>query len=244
MRECSRVAEETLRQRLGELTRERRSRARETAADERPPQADGGPRSAPFMAATSEAVGVEAFLPGGEWHGPEGSVFVHECLRSQVERRLGAWDRLDWAPPRERELTALIGAGLEHALFLDLETCGLASSTVFLAGTMHWNGTDFVLRQYFARHYGEEAALLEGVGELAREYEFLVTFNGKSYDVPFLHNRAVVHGVPLRLPVCHLDILHPSRRRWRSELSDCRLQTLERLICRRRRSGDVPSDEG
>jgi len=34
-----------------------------------------------------------------------------------------------------------------------------------------------------------------------------------------------------------------SRRRWRTELSDCRLQTLERQICWRRRSGDVPSDE-
>src|SRR6266699_1504196 len=176
------MADATLRQRLGELTRERRSGARETAADARPPDAEGGARSAPFIAATSEAVGVEAFLPGGEWHGPEGSVFVHECLRSQVERRLGPWGRLGGAPPRERELTALIGAGLEHALFLDLETCGLASSTVFLAGTMHWNGTDFVMRQYFARHYGEEAALLAALGQAIRGFEFLVTFNGKSYD--------------------------------------------------------------
>ena len=30
---------------------------------------------------------------------------------------------------------------------------------------------------------------------------------------------------------------------WRSRLPDCRLQTLERYICRRWRSGDVPSDE-
>src|SRR5213593_4387679 len=82
------------------------------------------------------------------------------------------------APPEDEvELSALASIGLEQALFLDLETGGLASSPVFLAGTMRWNGTDFVLRQYFARHYGEEAALLEGLSELARAFEFLVTFN-------------------------------------------------------------------
>jgi uncharacterized protein YprB with RNaseH-like and TPR domain len=53
----------------------------------------------------------------------------------------------------------------------------------------------------------------------------------------------VVHGVRLALPPRHLDLLHLARRRWRDELPDCRLQTLERHVCRRWRSGDVPSDE-
>lgn len=240
------MADSTLRARLGELTRERRVRvAREGAAHPRRPAARGraGPESESPAAPRAEPVGVEAFLPGGEWHGAEGSVFVHECLRSQVERRRGHWGRLEAAPPRERELAALARAGLEHALFLDLETCGLASSTVFLAGTMHWNGSDFVLRQYFARHYGEEAALLAALAQATRGFEFLVTFNGKSYDAPFLAGRALVNGVELRLPPRHLDLLHAARRRWRSELPDCRLQTLEHHVCRRRRSGDVPGEE-
>src|SRR6185295_13885482 len=129
------------------------------------------------------------------------------------------------------------------ALFLDLETGGLATSPVFLAGTMHWNGGDFVLRQYFARHYGEEAALLRALARVFREFEFLVTFNGKSYDVPFLLGRAVVHRVAIDVPPRHVDLLHPARRRWRRTLPDCRLQTLERHVCRRRRAGDVPSEE-
>ena len=114
---------------------------------------------------------------------------------------------------------------------------------MFLAGTMHWNGEDFVLRQYFARHYGEEATLLAAVNEQARGFEYLVTFNGRSYDAPFLHGRAVIHGVPLALPPQHLDLLHAARRRWKRVLPDCRLQTLERHLCRRRRTGDVPGEE-
>jgi hypothetical protein len=240
------MADATLRARLGELTRARRaSGGGEGAARARRPAAPGreGPEPGSPAAPAAEPVGVEAFLPGGECRGPRGSVFVHECLRSQVEPRRGHWGRLDAAPPRERELAALARAGLEHALFLDLETCGLASSAVFLAGTMHWNGSDFVLRQYFARHYGEEAALLAALGQATRGFEFLVTFNGKSYDAPFLAGRALVNGVELRLPPRHLDLLHAARRRWRGELPDCRLQTLEHHVCRRRRSGDVPGEE-
>ena len=43
----------------------------------------------------------------------------------------------------------------------------------------------------------------------------------------------------LAVPALHLDLLHPSRRTWKGRLVDCRLQTLERYVCRRRRFGDV-----
>jgi len=186
---------------------------------------------------------VSAFLPGGEWRDERGAVYVHERLRSSMEQPEANWGRLDTPPEEETDLAALAHHGLASALFLDLETGGFASSPVFLAGTMHWNGEDFVLRQYFARHYGEEAALIHALGEQTRGFEFLVTFNGKSYDAPFLTSRAYVHGVELRLPPRHVDLLHAARRRWKRTLDNCRLQTLERWVCRRHRSGDVPSDE-
>jgi uncharacterized protein YprB with RNaseH-like and TPR domain len=185
------------------------------------------------------AVGVEAFLPGGEWRDDRGAVFVHERLRSQIETPRSDWGRLREAPPDEEELATFRSVGLEKALFLDLETGGLISSPVFLAGTMRWNGSDFVVRQYFARHYGEEAALLRALAEETSAYDALVTFNGKSYDVPFLRDRARLHGVNLAVPPIHLDLLHASRRKWKGRLVDCRLQTLERCVCRRRRFGDV-----
>jgi len=234
----------TLRSRLGEIARGRRSDVSRPA-----PGRATGARAEPSGAAVAP-IGVEAFLPGDEWSGARGTVFVHECLRSSIERPQGAWGRLGTvaAIPGDRragavELSDLGGVGLGRALFLDLETCGLGSSPVFLAGTMHWNGSDFVLRQYFARHYGEEAALLAALAEQTRGFEFLVTFNGKTFDVPFLTGRSLVHGVPLALPPRHLDLLHPARRRWRLSLPDCRLQTLELYVCRRRRSGDVPGEE-
>jgi uncharacterized protein YprB with RNaseH-like and TPR domain len=233
------LGNDDLRQRIRAIARDRRTGDGVEPSLERHAEARRSAADPPISLDT----GVEEFLPGGEWCGAHGSVYVHERLRSTIERPRRSWGALDEPPVGEPELAAVAAAGLEHALFLDLETGGLSASPVFLAGTMHWNGSDFVLRQYFARHYGEEAALLEGLSELTGAFEFLVTFNGKSYDVPFLHHRALLHGVSLRLPVGHVDILHASRRRWRGEYADCRLQTLERQVCRRRRAGDVPSDE-
>jgi hypothetical protein len=253
----SRLDGRALRERLGELVRRRRAGAAADVTDAASPAATGVAQDAsPAAGARPKrsrrrvppthpgAAGVEAFLPGGEWrHDRLGAVYVHERLRSDVERRKSAWGRLPEPPVGEPELASLRQLGLERALFLDLETCGLSSSPVFLAGTMHWNGDDFVLRQYFARHYGEEPALLAALAEQARGFDVLVTFNGKSYDTPFLAARSLAHGVPLPLPRHHLDLLHHARRRWRLELPDCRLTTLELRVCRRRRSGDVPGDQ-
>jgi uncharacterized protein YprB with RNaseH-like and TPR domain len=97
--------------------------------------------------------------------GPRGRCYLHERLRSDIESRKPHWGRYPapaWrAADLHEELAERVARGLEGAVFLDLETCGLSNAPVFLAGTMHWNGSDYVVRQYFARDYSEEPALVE-----------------------------------------------------------------------------------
>ncbi|HEV8480843.1 MAG TPA: ribonuclease H-like domain-containing protein [Candidatus Eisenbacteria bacterium] len=240
------------------------------------------------LAPTRIPVGVEEILPGGELESPFGRVFLHERLRSAVERSPGRWakpkrgqrakvrvgprwmweadpDPWRWdldpetgrpAPPMcdeppetlapevlHEELERLLRVPFERVLYLDLETGGLGSSCIFLAGTMRWVGEDYVLRQYFARHYGEEAALIERLADDLATADAVVTFNGKSFDVPLLRDRAARHLIPLSLPGVHADLLHHSRAAWRGKVPNCRLTTLEAYVCQRRRSGDVPGDE-
>ncbi len=237
-------AGDSLRARLGDLVRSRRAPVPEAGAPEAGARRRARKSAAPDAPALAPA-GVEEFLPGGEWRDERGgAVFVHERLRSTVERRRPNWGRLPEPPPGDPDLLAIAAGGLGRVLFLDLETCGLASNPIFLAGTMHWNGEDFVLRQYFARHYGEEPALLRAVHEHAKQHDLLVTFNGKTFDAPMLRTRALAHGVTLQLPALHFDLLHASRRRWKHDLPNCRLQTLERHICGRPlRVGDVDGSE-
>jgi hypothetical protein len=94
-----------------------------------------------------------------------------------------------------------------------------------------------------ARNYAEEQAILETLWQTVAGHDVLVTFNGKSFDWPMVRDRSTRYRLAARsaaAPMVHLDLLHHARRRWRKQLPDCRLQTLEQLVCRRRRMGDIP----
>lgn len=128
-------------------------------------------------------------------------------------------------------------------IFLDLETTGLGATPLFLIGTMECTNTGFQFRQYFARDYSEEMSILAAASERLAGARLLVTFNGKSFDVPYMRNRCAATGVKLCLPSSHLDIFHEARRLYRGELPNYRLQTLERMICGRQRADDIPSSK-
>ncbi len=140
------------------------------------------------------------------------------------------------------ELRAFLG-NPKKALFIDTETTGLAGSMVFLLGAMRITGDDIRLVQVLARDYAEERELAALWGEMLGRSEMLVSFNGKSFDVPVLRDRMSLHRIESPPEPPHLDLLHHSRRRWKGEFPDCRLQTLEWHVCGRRRVGDIPGDE-
>jgi hypothetical protein len=145
------------------------------------------------------------------------------------------------ADPPERGLFRRFGH--QRILYLDIETCGLSAAPVFLVGLCHVGERNLVLRQLFARDYAEERALLAQLTRIAQGFDFLVTFNGKSFDVPFLRDRAIHHRMPPPLDLPHLDQLWMARRRWKESLPNCRLTTLEWHVLRRRRAGDVGGAE-
>ena len=133
-----------------------------------------------------------------------------------------------------------MAVGPEEALFLDIETCGLANCPLFLIGTMSVRPDGIRLEQLFARNYAEEAAVLEHIAEMSSAYKMLVTFNGKTFDVPYMHDRMGFHRIRHRFTQEHLDLLQHARRLYRGVYRDCKLQTLEQHLCGRRRYGDTP----
>jgi len=136
---------------------------------------------------------------------------------------------------RRKPLTA------DALVFLDLETCGLWNAPLFLVGTLVWREGALCVRQFFARGYDEEAALLALWEQTVRDKRLLLSFNGKSFDVPFLRSRALFHGFPPLPEPPHLDLLHESRRVWRNRVPNHQLQTLERFLCARTREDDIAS---
>ena len=131
--------------------------------------------------------------------------------------------------------------------FLDTETTGLAGGTgtvAFLIGVASVEAGQFVVRQFFLRDYPEEKAALAALAEVLGRAEGLVTFNGKTFDVPLLETRYTLARMKSPFSrLLHLDMLHPARQMWKLRLESCALADLERQVLDIRREGDVAGSE-
>jgi tetratricopeptide (TPR) repeat protein len=89
--------------------------------------------------------------------------------------------------------------------------------------------------------------MLEAVAGLAGAADTVVTFNGKTFDLPLIETRYLFQRMETPFAgMPHVDMLHASRRLWRADEGDgggCRLSELERALCAHEREGDVPGFE-
>jgi hypothetical protein len=149
----------------------------------------------------------------------------------------------------------LVESGLSRTVFIDLETTGLsggAGTVAFLVGCGFFDLGAFQVRQFLLTSYNAERALLAAVADFFGDADLVVTYNGKTFDVPVMETRWLFHrmGVPLD-GVPHFDALHAARRLWKAradidpvhDTGGCRLSTLERMLFDVRRVGDVAGFE-
>lgn len=146
-------------------------------------------------------------------------------------------------------------ASARTLLFIDLETTGLAGGAgtyAFLVGCAALERHGLRVRQLLLPGYQHERTLLAEVEALVRETAGLVSYNGKTFDVPVLETRFQFNRLtPPFDGVGHVDMLHTARRFWRGsaapgawpESDSCRLTVLERTLLGVRRIGDVPGFE-
>jgi uncharacterized protein len=141
----------------------------------------------------------------------------------------------------------IASCGCNDALFLDTETTGLAGGTgtfAFLIGVGWFEDDTFRTQQIFARDFSEERACLSFLLKMAREKSFLVTYNGKAFDLGLLTTRFILNRLPDNLSTMpHLDLLHPARRLFGHRLENNRLSTMEKDIIGLHRQGDIPGSE-
>lgn len=144
----------------------------------------------------------------------------------------------------------LPGEGREANLrqvYVDTETTGLSggSGTVaFLVGMAVVEGDALVVTQYLLTGFVGEAAMLRAFAQALTPEDRLVSYNGKSFDLPLLTTRYRMQGQKHPFEgLAHLDLLHPVRRLFRRHWPDCRLLTLEERLLGLRREHDLPGSE-
>ncbi|HVP90750.1 MAG TPA: ribonuclease H-like domain-containing protein [Terriglobales bacterium] len=144
---------------------------------------------------------------------------------------------------------AFEGLDLGSAVFLDLETTGLAGGTgtvPFLVGLGYYRGDRFKVSQFFLSEMAEEGRLVREVAQFFTDMEFksVVTYNGKAFDVPLLETRFALHRTPFLIrDLPHLDFLFSARQLWKHKYDSCRLFNLAQEVVQAERAEDIPGAE-
>ena len=184
------------------------------------------------------STGLEALIDGEIIETDYGPFFVH-LERYAPDYRHGAYavsellHQSKWVAGRLADHDEEID--LSRTVFIDTETTGLAGGTGTLAfligvGAFEEDGA-FVVRQFFLRSPAEEPALLLYLSEWLDQFEAIVSFNGRGFDLPILQTRFTLQRLrPHILRAPHLDLLTPARRVWRGRLESCSLKSLEYYV--------------
>ncbi len=182
-------------------------------------------------------------LLGGRWYG-HCFIVEHRMAPSEKYGRMTIGELAEQLKASASE--ARVVSGSQEAgppfVFFDLETTGLsggAGTQAFLVGCAWFDDEDALrTRQYLLARYSDERAMLAAVAEDLGRAGALVSFNGKSFDVPVLETRFLFHRLDWTLSGrAHLDVLHPARRFWKED--DCSLVVLEQQVLGAWRDGDI-----
>jgi uncharacterized protein len=147
---------------------------------------------------------------------------AESTVKSYLELSLSAFEKRDIAffsdllPSGEAwRLSPDLCPGLSLRIaYLDIETNGMSPTYAYITVIGLFDGEDV---KYFV-----QGKNLEDFYDEIRNYDLLVTFNGKCFDVPFM--RAIMPS--LKLPRAHIDLRYVLRQAgWRGGLKAIERQT-------------------
>lgn len=123
------------------------------------------------------------------------------------------------------------GIKISEIVFLDTETSSLsigAGALIFLFGCCYFAEGGLEVLQIFIEDPSHEYLFLTYIGNYLEKFKCLVSYNGKSFDVPVLRSRYILNRIPHRLDrFNHIDLLHIARRIWKYDLDSKKLSDIE-----------------
>ncbi len=129
----------------------------------------------------------------------------------------------------------------EDFAILDIETMGLTAQPVILIGLGLPKKEETEFHQILLKDIDQELAALKSFYQKIKDKRAVLTFNGKSFDIPFLERRFNYYGENKSLEHAHFDLYHFSKRVWSNRLPNYKLSTIEREVIGIERKTDIPS---
>lgn len=130
---------------------------------------------------------------------------------------------------------------------VDTETSGLAGGTgtlAFMLGLARIAEDGLHLRQYLLTRFAGEQQMLEHALATLGRTAGLLSYNGKTFDLPLLKTRTRLRGIrPDGWELPHLDLLYAVRRAFDMAWPDCRLLSAEHRLLGVTRVDDLPGSE-
>ncbi|MCR9143478.1 MAG: ribonuclease H-like domain-containing protein [bacterium] len=135
----------------------------------------------------------------------------------------------------------------EDVLFLDTETTGLtrgAGTLPFLTGLASFENGGVMRELIYLSEPGGEEDYLDYIQDRFRRFKYLVSYNGRAFDVPLLRNRLILNRKPGLPDFLHFDLLHIFRRLFpKGSLPGYRQMDLEERVLEYVREDDLPGAE-
>lgn len=120
--------------------------------------------------------------------------------------------------------------------FLDIETTGLSRkyNCIYLVGLLYYNDESglWVLKQLFADTINAEKDLLEALIELIHNKKNIITYNGDSFDIPFINARLLHWNIDFEISKENSFDLYRIVKSYKYllKLDNLKLKTLERSL--------------
>ncbi len=144
----------------------------------------------------------------------------------------------------------------EDLLFIDIETLGLYDSPIIIVGLGYYENGKFIINQYFTRGLEEEIAICEELrANIFPKYKCFISYNGKSFDIPYLANRFLYYfdenpmifedETPYKVfntKYGHIDLYHNCRRKFKGKFPNYELTTIEKELLNWTRKNELPSN--
>ncbi len=123
-----------------------------------------------------------------------------------------------------------------NSCFIDIETTGLSRKhkNIYLIGLLFYNYKNkiWTLKQYFANSLEDEKSILHKFMLDLSEFDNIITYNGESFDIPFINHRLKVHDMDYNISLSKSYDLYKLIKNNRDflNLENLKLKTIERSL--------------